>query len=113
MPLPNFLIVGFPRCGTSFLLKTLPLHSFYAHRVREFKLGHPSGFDPEKYSFSDIVLRDLNINQVNISNYDFMFFIRENVLPLFNRNQIKIIVNEEIHQDTKTVLQGIFKLLQL
>lgn len=184
MALPDFLIVGFPRCGTSFLMKTLPmhpgiympeketgffqnpnfntadyislfpedklngektptyiyskkamsdiheltpnvkilvcirhpiqaLHSFYAHRVREYKLGHSWGFDPKTYSFTDIVLNDLDVNQVSISNYNFMFFIRENVLPLFNRKQIKIVVNEEMRQDTKTILHEIFDLLHL
>ena len=71
-------------------------------------MGHPSGFDPEVYPFTDIVLQDLDVNQVCTRNYNFMLHIRENVLPYIDPGQIKFIVNQELRQNTDSVLREIF-----
>ncbi len=182
MPLPDFLIVGFPRCGTSFLLKTLPkhtrihipeeevnfygnpnksleiykdyfrenmingektpgyilrkqamneirhyspqakliicvrhpvqaLHSFYAHRVREFYKGLPPGFDPQQYPFHDIVLEDLNINMVSTRTYNFMYHINSNMQYNLDNQQLKVVINEEMRNDSNSLLSSLFSFI--
>lgn len=88
-------------------------HSFYNFRVWEFRRGFPPGFDPARYPFEKMVLRELDVSWFQIRRGCFVDFIRANVLSYFERAAVQFVVQERMANDLSTEMNALFDALGL
>lgn len=89
------------------------VHSFYNFRIFEFKHGYPAGIDPDKYSFEDIVLNDLEINGFSIDHGRYIAHIKSNALKYFPAEQIYFVIQERMMANMNVEMNKIFEHLGL
>ncbi|MFC1665201.1 sulfotransferase [Pseudomonadota bacterium] len=89
------------------------VHSFYNFRIFEYKNGFPHGFNPEEYSFEDIVLDDLDAKQFNIYQCCYIDHIRKNVLRYFPIEQIYFVIQERMMNFMTREMNKIYNHLNL
>gem|GEM_PF-3989170 len=87
------------------------VHSFYEQRVRSFYLNKVHSINPADISFTDIILGDLDIRAVSMANYNYIHLLKNNVLRIFQREQLKIIIQEDMQNDPEKMLRDIFEFL--
>ena len=89
------------------------MHSFYNFRIVEHQRGFPSGIDPQKYRFEDIVLKDMAIQHLSARHYRYTEHIEENVLTFYPEHQVHFVVQERMMQNKNREMNRLFNLLGL
>jgi len=87
------------------------LHSLYALRVRDYYLKNKSAkfkINPEKNSFSQVVLENMDIGSVVLQNFCYVNSIRENLLPFFRLEQCFFVIQERMFRNTAAEMNKVF-----
>jgi len=187
MPLPDFIIAGFPRCGTTFLKRSLQqhsriflpdpeinffknisrmpleryesyfeigkingekspsyarsrrgmrrmsrlipgvkiivalrypiqaLHAFYSLRARQFYNDKKYAIDPVRHSFEDVVIKNRfplyylsPARTIPMDFFDYAGYLRNNIFPFFNRDQVLILIQEKMKNNPRQSLSDLF-----